>query len=125
MKKVVLAIVILIIIVTGGILEDFYIHKTFSALDEKLTSLENSIINQSEDCLDKTNEISEWWKKKRMYMELFAYSPDVRSFSVALAETQGSLECEDYQNALSKCRSLIVMADNIKRLLDFNAEDII
>ena len=125
MKKVVLAIVILIIIVTGGILEDFYIHKTFSALDEKLTSLENSIINQSEDCLAKTNEIFEWWEKKRMYMELFAYSPDVRSFSVALAETQGSLECEDYQNALSKCRSLIVMADNIKRLLDFNAQDII
>ena len=125
MKKVVLAIVILIIIVTGGILEDFYIHKTFSALEEKLTSLENSIINQSEDCLAKTNEIFEWWEKKRMYMELFAYSPDVRSFSVALAETQGSLECEDYQNALSKCRSLIVMADNIKRLLDFNAEDII
>ena len=125
MKKVVLAIVILIIIVTGGILEDFYIHKTFSALDEKLTSLENSIINQSEDCLDQTNEIFEWWEKKRMYMELFACSPDVRSFSVALAETQGSLECEDYQNALSKCRSLIVMADNIKRLLDFNAEDII
>lgn len=125
MKKVVLAIVILIIIVTGGILEDFYIHKTFSALDEKLTSLENSIINQSDDCLDQTNEIFEWWEKKRMYMELFAYSPDVRSFSVALAETQGSLECEDYQNALSKCRSLIVMADNIKRLLDFNAEDII
>ena len=125
MKKVVLAIVILIIIVTGGILEDFYIHKTFSALDEKLTSLENSIINQSEDCLDKTNEIFEWWEKKRMYMELFAYSPDIRSFSVALAETQGSLECKDYQNALSKCRSLIVMADNIKRLLDFNAEDII
>lgn len=125
MKKVVLAIVILIIIVTGGILEDFYIHKTFSALEEKLTSLENSIINQSDDCLDKTNEIFEWWEKKRMYMELFAYSPDVRSFSVALAETQGSLECEDYQNALSKCRSLIVMADNIKRLLDFNAEDII
>ena len=29
MKKVVLAIVILIIIVTGGILEDFYIHKSF------------------------------------------------------------------------------------------------
>ena len=125
MKKVVLAIVILIIIVTGGILEDFYIHKTFSALDEKLTSLENSIINQSEDCLAKTNEIFEWWEKKRMYMELFAYSPDVRSFSVALAETQGSLECEDYQNALSKCRSLIVMADNINRLLDFTAEDII
>ena len=43
MKKVVLAIVILVIIVTGGVLEDFYIHKTFSSLNEKLVSLENSI----------------------------------------------------------------------------------
>ena len=121
MKKVVLAIVILVIIVTGGVLEDFYIHKTFSSLNEKLVSLENSIKSQSDDCIDKANEIFDWWEKKRMYMELFAFSP----FSVALAETQGSIECEDYQNALSKCRSLIVMADNIKRLLDFNAEDII
>ena len=121
MKKVVLAIVILVIIVTGGVLEDFYIHKTFSSLNEKLVSLENSIKSH----IDKANEIFDWWEKKRMYMELFAFSPDVRSFSVALAETQGSIECEDYQNALSKCRSLIVMADNIKRLLDFNAEDII
>ena len=125
MKKVVLAIVILVIIVTGGVLEDFYIHKTFSSLNEKLVSLENSIKSQNDDCIDKANEIFDWWEKKRMYMELFVFSPDVRSFSVALAETQGSIECEDYQNALSKCRSLIVMADNIKRLLDFNAEDII
>lgn len=125
MKKVVLAIVILIIIITGGVLEDFYIHKTFAALNEKLVSLENSIKAQDDDCIDKSKEIADWWEKKRMYMELFAFSPDVRSFSVALAEMQGSLECEDYQNALSKCLSLIVMAENIKRLLDFNVEDII
>ncbi len=125
MKKVVLAIVILAVVLTAGILEDFYIHKTFSTLNDKLTSLEDSIKNQNDDCLDKANEIFDWWDKKRTYMELFAFSPDVRSFSVALAETQGSLACGDYQNALSKCHSLIVMADNIKRLLDFNAEDII
>ena len=79
MKKVVLAIVILVIIVTGGVLEDFYIHKTFSSLNEKLVSLENSIKSQSDDCIDKANEIFDWWEKKRMYMELFAFSPDVRS----------------------------------------------
>lgn len=125
MKKVVLAIVILVIIVTGGILEDVYIHKTFSALNAKLVALENAIKDESEDCLAISCEIFEWWEKKRTYMELFAFSPDVRAFSVALAETQGSIECGDYQNALSKCHSLIVMADNIKRLLDFNAEDVI
>ncbi len=73
MKKVVLAIVILVIIVTGGVLEDFYIHKTFSSLNEKLVSLENSIKTQNDDCIDKANEIFDWWEKKRMYMELFAF----------------------------------------------------
>ena len=65
MKKVVLAIVILVIIVTGGVLEDFYIHKTFSSLNEKLVSLKNSIKSQSDDCIDKANEIFDWWEKKR------------------------------------------------------------
>ena len=125
MKKVVLAIVILGIVITGGVLEDFYIHKTFSALNENLVALENAIKEESDDCIAMADDLFVWWEKKRTYMELFAFSPDVRAFSVALAETQGSIECEDYQNALSKCHSLIVMADNIKRLLDFNAEDII
>lgn len=125
MKKVVLAIAILIVIIVGGILEDRYIDKTFSTLNKNLVELEHSIENQDDDALDKIASITTWWEKRRTYMELFAFSPDVRAFSVALAETEGSLRCDDYQNALSKCHSLIVMASNIERLLDFNAEDII
>ena len=41
------------------------------------------------------------------------------------AESQGSLESGDFENALSKCESLKVMASNIHKLLDFNGEDII
>ena len=58
-------------------------------------------------------------------MEMFTYSPDMRAFSVALAETEGSLECGDDMNALSKCQSLITMANNIHCVLDFNVADII
>lgn len=125
MKKVVLAFVILAIIITGGILEDHYIHDTFDTLNESLVEIENLIEIEDDASLEKVVELSKWWEQKRMYMELFAFSPDVRAFSVAIAETEGSLKCKDYQNALSKCASLIVMADNIKKLLDFNAEDII
>lgn len=125
MKKVVLAIVILAVIITSGILEDRYIHKTFGELNSSLNELEGLIKAEDDMALNSIRELSSWWENKRMYMELFAYSPDVRAFSVALAEAEGSLICDDYQNALSKCRSLIVMASNIERLLDFNAEDII
>ncbi len=125
MKKVVFAIILLAIIITGGVLENSYITHTFDELDDMLRNLEQCIIDEDKTALEEVRKISEWWEERRTYIELFAYSPDVRSFSVALGETDGSLECEDYQNALSKCRSLMVMADNIKQLLDFNARDII
>lgn len=125
MKRVVLALLILAVIIASGVLENVYITKTFDRLDEMLRDLESLIKEQNDSALESIREINSWWEKKRTYIELFAYSPDVRAFSVALAETEGSLECGDFDNALSKCRSLIVMAQSIKRILDFNVEDII
>lgn len=125
MKRVVLALLILAMIIASGVLENVYITKTFDRLDEMLRDLESLIKEQNDSALESIREINSWWEKKRTYIELFAYSPDVRAFSVALAETEGSLECGDLDNALSKCRSLIVMAQSIKRILDFNVEDII
>lgn len=125
MKKVILAISVLLVIITAGILENIYVHKTFDGLDERLTTLENSIKAEDEGALDEIHELSKWWEHKRDFLELMAYSPDVRAFSVALAETDGSLQCGDFDNALSKCQSLMIMSKNLRRLLDFNVEDIV
>ena len=125
MKKVILAVVILAIIITAGILENVYVDKIFGELDSRLADLEERIITRDETALEKMEDMQEWWEKHRKYAELFVYSPDIRAFSVALGETQGSLECEDYDNALSKIRSLQIMASNIHNILDFNLADII
>ena len=125
MKKVILAVVILAIIITAGILENVYVAKIFGELDSRLADLNERIISRDETALEKMEDMQEWWEKHRRYAELFVYSPDIRAFSVALGETQGSLECKDYDNALSKIRSLQIMASNIHNILDFNLADII
>ncbi len=125
MKKVVFAIVLLLIMLTAGILENVFVHKTFSTLDNTLIDIEESIKQEDDNSLNMVKELTVWWEQKRYYLEMLAYSTDLRAFSVALAETDGSLQCGDYNNALSKCQSLIVMSKNIHRLLDFNVEDII
>ncbi len=125
MKKVILAISVLLIIVTAGILENAFVNKTFDGLDERLISLENSIKAEDEGAVEEVQKLTKWWEKRRNYLEMLAYSPDVRAFSVALAETDGSLQCGDFDNALSKCQSLLVMSKNLRRLLDFNVEDIV
>jgi hypothetical protein len=125
MKKVVVALVILAVIITAGVLEHHHIDKTFNTLDEKLYAIENEIHLNSPNALVLTKELSSWWEQQRKHVELFTFSPDIRAFSVALAEQEGSLECGDFDNAMSKCQSLISMSKNIHQILDFNVEDVI
>ena len=125
MKKIIIALLMLTLIITAGILEHYYIENTFDELDEKLIEIEGEIQKKSDKALALTNDLVEWWGNKRKVMELFTFSPDLRAFSVALAEQQGSLECGDFNNALSKCVSLLSISKNLHDVLDFNAEDII
>ena len=125
MKKVVIAIIILVAIIVAGILEAVYIDNVFGDLNRDLDTITEQVKNKDEKALDSISALIDWWEKKRSYIELFAYSPDLRSFSTALAETKGSIECGDFENALPKCESLKTMSKNIHKVLDFNGLDII
>ena len=110
MKRLVVAVAVLLAIIAAGAVEAVYVDKVFDELAGRISLLESA---------------TEWWEKRRHILELFTYSPDMRAFSVALAETEGSLECGDDKNALSKCQSLLTMAGNIHDMLDFNLQDIV
>lgn len=125
MKRLIVALVILALIIVAGVLESVTVDKVFGELEERIYALEAAIKSPDDDALDEVKELGEWWEDKRSKMELYTWSPDMRAFSVALAETEGSLECGDDQNALSKCQSLLTMAKNIHCILDFNVADII
>lgn len=125
MKRLIIAIVVLVLILAMGILETVYVDKIFNELDVRLDECTALVYEKSPEAYQKLSDLAQWWGKHRGYLELFTYSPDLRAFSVALAEAQGSAECADYQNALSKCVSLQIMSKNIHNILDFNTEDVI
>lgn len=125
MKRLAIAITVLAVILAAGIAEAIYVDHVFGDLEKGINALEEAIKNPEDDALDEVRELSAWWEKKRGVLELFTYSPDMRAFSVALAETEGSLECGDDKNALSKCQSLLTTAKNVHGMLDFNLADII
>lgn len=125
MKRLAIAIAVLAVILAAGIAEAVYVDKVFAELEDGINALEAAIKSPEDDALDEVRELSQWWECKRKGLELFTYSPDMRAFSVALAETEGSLECGDDKNALSKCQSLLTTAENIHNMLDFNLADII
>lgn len=85
MKRVVVAVIVLVFIVTGGILENIYVTKTFRELENKLISLEQAVLAEDETALDQLRDISEWWEKRRMYIELLPTHPTSEHFPLQWA----------------------------------------
>lgn len=126
MSKVIVAIVILAVILTAGIIECVLVEQTFGELNEKLAEIKVLLTDENVPAaLVKTNETIDWWESKRHKLELFSFSPDLRLMSVTLGETKGSLETDDIKNAMSKIESIFAISNNLKENLNFNLQDII
>lgn len=126
MNKVIVAIVILSIILTAGILECIFVENTFSELNVRLEEIKKSLQeNNVAVALERTDSTIEWWEKKRHKMEIITFSPDLRLLSVSFGETKGSLESDDIKNAMSKIESIFCISNNLRENLNFNLQDII
>ena len=59
MKKVVIALLILGIIVSAGVVEHFYIEKTFDTLDQKLYEIEDALHRGDDGALTLTQNLTQ------------------------------------------------------------------
>ena len=125
MKRLAVAVAVLLAIIAAGAVEAVYVDKVFDELAGRISLLESAIKDPEDDAIGEVRSLTEWWEKRPHILELFTYSPDMRAFSGALAETEGSLDCGDDENALSKCQSLLPLAGNIHDTLAFNLQDIV
>ena len=126
MSKTSIAIVILALLITGGILDNMNVDKVFDQFDEKLNSLKTLVeAENKEESIKQLKETTAWWDDKKTKMEFYSYSQDLRLISSCLGETLGSLECEDFQNALSKVESILTISANTRDILGVRIENIV
>ena len=52
MKRFVIALVILALIITAGVLESVHVERTFGELDKRIAALEDAIKSPTDDALD-------------------------------------------------------------------------
>ena len=126
MSKTIIAIVILALLITGGILDNMNVDKVFDQFDEKLNSLKTLVeAENKEESIKQLKETTAWWDDKKTKMEFYSYSQDLRLISSCLGETLGSLECEDFQNALSTVEALSTISANTRDILGVRIENIV
>jgi hypothetical protein len=126
MKRVVIAVIVLAAILAAGIVESHYVNKTFDSLNVRLHEIDGALSDgDTARALTLSERTFDWWEEQRTWIEIIAFSSDIRAFSVGLGEQIGSLKADDLKNARSKCQSLLSMSDNMRQVLDFNLQDVL
>lgn len=120
--KLIVAIVLVVLLLGGGIYESVYVSKTFDKLKDQI----DEIINKGEPySVESVEEIITWWEKKSKILALTLPHPPLNEVSFALNELLGTVMAEDYKSSTAVLTKLSGHAESLKDSYSFSANHIL
>lgn len=120
--KLTIAIVITVLLLTGGILEEIYVAKVFDELSEKV---EKVLQTESETYdLKELEDIHDWWKGKHRYLELFLPHVQLNEIEITYGEMLGAVKADDYEGAKAQLNRIYATSKAINEMLSFRLGNI-
>ncbi len=96
-KRLIIALVVLVVIISLGIFEQILIKETFSEFSARL---ERFIIEEDEEYdYDAIVETQKWWEKKAKSLELFLPHAQIIEITITYGELVGAVGAEDHDSA--------------------------
>ena len=126
MKKIILVFILLGIIVGLGVTEQVCVSKTFDNALNQSRSITQAI--QAEDyevAAQMTQDMSDWWSKKRDLLEFVCPNNDIKVVMVAIGDLKGALDAEMWEDSLQKAVLLTYTVENSKNLLTFKWKNVL
>ena len=126
MKKIILVIILLGIIVGLGVTEQVCVSKTFdNALNQSRSITQAIRAEDYESAAQMTQDMSDWWSKKRDLLEFVCPNNDIKVVMVAIGDLKGALDAEMWEDSLQKAVLLTYTVENSKNLLTFKWKNVL
>lgn len=126
MKRVILAVCILLVVLSLGIWEQVFIVQSFDNLAKSLEPISLYLENgEFSAALGETNVLINKWRKKEDVLELISPHNEIKDVVIQISELLGDIESEQYDVAESRITVLKEYATNRKELLSFSWMNII
>ena len=125
MKKLVIAAILLVIILTFGIIEQVYVEHILTHAKEMSDSLIHSLKdNNIAEASTIYDELYSYWNKKRDMLSVFFSHNEFRDVPVLLGELEGYIRVGNADEAL--VRVYVIREDTLNHLsiLDFSYSNI-
>lgn len=126
MKTFIIAIVVLLIIVTGGTCYKWYLNK----VEEELSSMLDEISDmfQSEDwdkISNKTEEVSEKWEKNEAYLSMFNDHEDVDDIRLSISNLKESIRYQDKEHSQKAVEETKILLNRLRKNETLSLENIL
>ena len=126
MKKVILVVAIAAIIIGLGVTEQVCVNKLFDNALERTAAITAAIEAEDYATAEKlTDDMSEWWAKKRDVLEFVCPNNDIKVIMVAIGDLKGALQAEMWEDCLQKAVLLTYTTENSKNLLTFKWKNVL
>lgn len=126
MKHIIIAVIIVIIILSLGITEQFVIKDTFDEVYKYAEDIRALLVNgDNDEALLKTVALSEYWKERSDLMEFMFPHNEFRDFIMAVSELKGNIVTEEYENAIALTYVIAEDAANRQDLLLFKLKNVL
>ena len=124
MKRLILAIAVVLLIIALGIFEQIYIDKLYTATTAQAEKVKSEIEKDIADALPAALELKKSWLKKRSFLEAITPHNETKEMVLRIAELIGYIEAKDDKSALATVEIILEMCDNTPHILSFHFEHI-
>ncbi len=125
MNRFVIAVIVVVLILTFGILNEVYINNSFKGITTRCEQVQKLLENKEyENAKELSKESIDWWQKRRNVLELTCPHNEIKDFMTNLSTLYGAIYAENYQDALSISLSLQQDAQTRLGLLKYAPKNI-
>jgi len=124
MKRLILALTVLLVIVGFGVFEQIYIVRLYRSTEAQAESVRQSIEEDVSSALDGALALKESWLKKRSFLEAVTPHNETKEMVLRIAELIGYIEAKDDKSATATIYIILEMCKNTPHILAFHWEHI-
>ena len=121
MKRTVFAILIFVVILVAGILEQVWLGRLFRDLGHQSEEILAAIDREDmTEALTRSVQLRDWWEARKHLLEAIVSHNETKEVTLRIAELQGYIAIGDQKSSYATAAILAEMATNLPHLLGFS-----
>ena len=124
MRRLIFAIVIVLLIIGLGVFEQVYISRLYEDTEAQAEQVKAAVQEDVESALPVAEKLKENWLEKRSFLEAVTPHNETKEMVLRIAELIGYVEAKDDKSALATAEIILEMCQNTPHILGFHWEHI-